>query len=450
MSLSQDPLGVARRAVELALQAGAEKADAYVQFASELNLEVRRGEMENLRRAMSRGLGLRVSRNRRMTLVHTTDLGERSLARLAARAVEMTGSLKEQRDEMLLAAPGAITTLTHPDSELHRETVQTKVTRMCEVESAMTEVKGVARAVSVSWTEVDGVIALANSRGHGLSEPFCHMTLEAECLAEQGDQSYTGSRHVRVPSRRYLPEPAQIGREAAERAVGLLGARPIPSTKAPVIFTPDTGWTLLVYLALALRGDHVVHERSYLAGRLGQTIAADEMTIPNDPLLEQGPSRRSFDAEGSAAKKSALIERGVMSAYLTDLASAARLELPSGGNAVRDGYDQRVSIGAANLYMEAGRHTPQEIIAQTERGLLVNLVSGWWVGLSPATDTFSSAAMGFWIEHGKLVRPVRGVTIGGNLRDMLMTVDMIGNDLSFLERTSTPTFRVSEMAISGI
>jgi predicted Zn-dependent protease len=100
--------------------------------------------------------------------------------------------------------------------------------------------------------------------------------------------------------------------------------------------------------------------------------------------------------------------------------------------------------------MEAGKQFPDEIIAKTERGLLVTLLAGWWVGLSPSRDVFSSAAWGHWIENGKKVRPVRGVSVGGTLREMLKNIDMIGNDLEIYGRTSSPTVRVSEMAISGI
>jgi PmbA protein len=223
----------------------------------------------------------------------------------------------------------------------------------------------------------------------------------------------------------------------------------VPSTKAPVIFTPYTGWTLLVYLIQPLRGDHVVRGRSYLAGKLGEVLAAPGVTIRDDPLLPQGPRQRSFDAEGSPTRNFALVKDGVVANYLTDLNSAAKLGVPCGGNANRDSYDSRIEIGTTNLFMEPGAHSPEQIVKATERGLMVTVVSGWWIGLSPATDTYSAAAMGFWIENGEVAHPVRGVSIGGMLREMLKSIDMIGTDLTFTAPTTTPTFRVAEMAISG-
>jgi PmbA protein len=230
----------------------------------------------------------------------------------------------------------------------------------------------------------------------------------------------------------------------------MVGARPVATTSAPVIFTPQTGWALLVYLLQPLMGDSVVEGRSYLEGKVGEKIAAQGVTVRDNALLDQGVNRRSFDAEGSPTSNLVLVENGVLRNYLTDLGSSFRLGVPCGGNANRDSYATGIEIGSSNCYMEPGEQSPEEIIAATERGLLVTLLAGWWVGLSPSKDVFSSAAWGHWIENGKKVHPVRGVSVGGTLREMLDKIDMIGNDLETYGRTSTPTFRVSEMAISGV
>jgi len=240
-----------------------------------------------------------------------------------------------------------------------------------------------------------------------------------------------------------------MGRRAASRAVELLGARAIPSTQVPVIFTPQTGWALLACLTEALRGDNVLQGRSYLADRMGQTIAAPAVTIRDNPQLTRGVLRNAFDGEGSPTRDLALVQAGRLQSFLCDLAAGAKLGVPGGGNAVRPSYDSRTEIGSSNLYLEPGADTPEAIVQATPRGLLVTQLSGWWVGRSSTEDTFSSAAMGIWIENGARAYPVRGITIGGNLLTMLQGIDRIGNDLELLNETSTPTFRVAEMAISG-
>jgi PmbA protein len=229
----------------------------------------------------------------------------------------------------------------------------------------------------------------------------------------------------------------------------LLGARQIPSCKVPVIFPFWMGWTVLVWLSQALRGDHVVQGRSYLADRIGTSVASPLVTISDLPHDLQGPGLRSFDAEGTPTRDRALVKNGVLTAYLTDLFSAAKLEVESGGHAVRDSYTAAPQVGTSNLFMGPGTADAEAIIAATGRGVLVTSLSGWWLNLSPATDVFSSAAMGIWIEDGERAYPVRGITVAGTIREMLAAIDMVGNDLRVLGTIATPTFRISEMAVSG-
>lgn len=443
------PLEAATRAVEAALSAGADASDAYVRVASELQLEVRHGVAEHLQQALTSGLGLRVQVDRRQALVHTTDLSAAAVAALAAKAVEIARSLKPAAEPFGLAPSAKVQVHPHPDPALREQPLSEKTAWLVDAERAMAAVPGVTEPVSIKWTQRDGMVAIANSQGLGLEEPTCSLDIEAEAIAERDGENSTGSCYVGVPSRSRLPEPSWVGTTAGERAVMLLGARQIPSCKVPVIFPFWMGWTVLVWLSQALRGDHVVQGRSYLADRIGTSVASPLVTISDLPHDLQGPGLRSFDAEGTPTRDRALVKNGVLTAYLTDLVSAAKLEVESGGHAVRDSYTAAPQVGTSNLFMGPGTADAEAIIAATGRGVLVTSLSGWWLNLSPATDVFSSAAMGIWIEDGERAYPVRGITVAGTIREMLAAIDMVGNDLRVLGTIATPTFRISEMAVSG-
>lgn len=450
MSQMPDPSALAAGIVDVALQAGADASDAYVRTASQLSIDVRGREVESLQRAESMGLGLRVTVAGRTAMVHTSDMGQLTLMNLAKRALAMARTLPEPEDPILYAEPHEVLPMPHPDPLLADEPQETKIARAVEAERAMIDVAGVTNSAGVWYSESVGIVALANSNGVKLESRFCEVEMGAEAIAERSGESASGGRQVTVPARKHLLPPEELGRTAGERAVALLGCRPLPSTKAPVIFDPRTGWALLRSLAPPLRGDHVVHGRSYLADAVGGRIAAEGVTIRDNALLHQGAGRRSFDGEGTPTHNLAVVEDGILTTFLTDLLSAKKLGLAPTGSAGRGGYAARPEIGTSNFYMEPGPHSRDQIIAQTKRGLLLASLSGWWVGLSPANDTFSSAAMGFWIEDGEIAYPVRGISVGGTLRDMLGSIDMVGNDLEFLGQTSAPTFRVAEMAISGV
>ncbi|MCU0611859.1 MAG: TldD/PmbA family protein [Candidatus Eisenbacteria bacterium] len=446
---SQPAAEAASRAVEAARSAGADASDAYARTASELQLEVRRGTVEHLQQALTRGLGLRVQLDRRQALVHTTDLSPAALKGLAAKAIEIARSVPPAADPLSLAPLVSVKAHAPQDPELARQPLGEKASWLVEVERNMASVPGVTEPVSVKWTQRDAFVAFANSRGLALAEPFCGITIEAEAIAERDGQQTTGSCYVGVPARSRLPEPAWVGTTAGERAAMLLGARQVPSCRVPVIFPPWMGWTLMVWLTQALRADQVVLQRSYLAGRVGSAVASPLVTISDLPHDLRGPDHRSFDAEGTPTRDQVLVGKGILNGYLSDRVSASKLGVEPGGHAVRDSYAAAPEVGISNLLMEPGSLDPEAIIAATDRGLLVTNLSGWWLNLSPANDVFSSAAMGIWIEKGARAHPVRGITVAGTIREMLAAVDMVGNDLRVTGTIATPTFRIAEMAVSG-
>ncbi|MBD3337143.1 MAG: hypothetical protein GF355_16650 [Candidatus Eisenbacteria bacterium] len=450
MSPQSDPLSVAAQAVSGAVKAGADDADAYVRQSANLEIYWRNGAPENLSRASAFGLGLRVTTEGRTVLVHTTDVARKTMSDLAAEAVAMARTLPKPSEITRYADPREISIGPHPDPELAGEPMAAKTARLRAAEEALLGVPGVSASGGVSYSESQGTVALANSHGLHLLAPFAHIELSPSAIAEGEGESYTGERHIEVPARRYLPDPAEAGRDAGRRAAGLLGARPVTSDKVPVIFTPFTGWTLLACLANPLAGDAVVQERSYLREARGQRIAGAGVTIYDDPLLPHGPASRPFDGEGTPSRRLTLIDKGIVLTYFTDLNSAAKLGLPPGGNATRGAYNAAPAIASSNFILAPGPRTPEEIIRATPRGFVVEGLSGWWVGASPVTDTYSSAAMGYWVEDGEIVHPVKGISIGGSLRAMLASIDMIADDLPTTVPTCTPTFRVAEMAVSGV
>ena len=450
MSDRLDPRQLAEETVSQAMSQGAQAADAYVRQSHDLSLVWRNDAPETISRSSALGLGLRVSVDGRTLLVHSTDAGRDALRKLAAEAVAMARTLPAPAEATLFAEKADIAAMPHPDPELAAEPMSDKIARLALAEKGMLMIPGVTASGGTGYSESEGIQALANSRGLSLVSPFAQVQLSASAIAESGGESFSGDRYVEAPARRFLPDPAQVGRQAGQKAALMLGARPVPSARVPVIFTPDTSWVLLACLSEALRGDMVVQKRSYLGDLIGQRIASDLVTIVDDPLLPYGPASRAFDGEGTACRPQTLIENGILRAYLTDLASAKKLGVAPGGHAPRGGYSGAPGIGTSNFILKPGDSAREGIVVETQRGLYLTNLSGWWVGRSSVTDTFSSAAMGFWIEGGEVVHPVKGISIGGNLLEMLKAVDRVGRDLPRTESTCVPTIRVAEMAVSGI
>ncbi|MCH8890827.1 MAG: TldD/PmbA family protein [Myxococcales bacterium] len=289
-------------------------------------------------------------------------------------------------------------------------------------------------------------VAYGNSAGFFGEYDTASHSLFSEPVARsngglQRDYWYTVARRLSD-----LEQPDSVGRRAAERVLRRLGAKRIQTSEAAVIFDPVTAPSLLGHLISCVNGYAVYRKTSYLADKLGETIATASITVIDDGTRPGGLGSKPFDGEGLPTRRTVVIDRGRLSSYLLDSYSARKLEMKSTGNAAR-GAGSPPTAGSTNLWLEPGQQSLDEIIASTERGLLVTELIG--MGFNPVTGDYSRGAAGLWIEAGEIVGPVEEITIAGNLSEMLMDVDAIGSDLLWLGSTASPSLRISKMTIAG-
>ena len=243
-----------------------------------------------------------------------------------------------------------------------------------------------------------------------------------------------------------LDPPEAIGREAGRRTVRRLGARKVPTCRVPIVFDSEMAGGFLGNLCSAVNGYGIYKGASYLIGRLGEQIASPHVTIVDDGRMPGGLGSKPFDGEGLPTRKTVVVERGILKSYLLDTYAARKLKLASTGNASRS-VGEASSAGATNFYLAPGSASPEQIIGTVKRGLYVTELIGF--GINLVTGDYSRGAVGFWIENGELTYPVEEITIAGNLKDMWLGVEMIGNDLVFRGRVVSPTVKIAEMTVAG-
>jgi PmbA protein len=255
------------------------------------------------------------------------------------------------------------------------------------------------------------------------------------------DYWYTSAR-----SAAGLESPESVGRIAAERALRRLNARKVATQKVPVIFEPRTARQLLGDIFDAVNGSAIYRQASFLAGKLGEKVASEALTVVDDATIPGLFGTTPFDDEGVASRRTMVIERGVLKSYLLNTYSARKLNLKTTGNASR-GVTGNAGIGPGNFFIEAGARSSAEIISSVPNGLYVTELIGG--GGNTVTGDYSSGAAGLWIENGKLAYPVSEITIAGNMKQMLQQIDHVGSDLEFRSSLAAPTILVREMTISG-
>jgi PmbA protein len=243
-----------------------------------------------------------------------------------------------------------------------------------------------------------------------------------------------------------LEAPEAVGEKAAARTLRRLGARRIATCEVPVIFDPETATELLTALFDAISGDTVYRGASFLAGRVGERVASPLLTLVDDGRRPRGLGSRPFDGEGLPTRRNVPVEEGVLRHYLCDSYSARRLSTKPTGSAQR-GLGGDPAVGPMNLSFAPGATPPEQILGEVERGLLVTDLMGF--GVDVVSGDYSQGAFGYWIDKGRVRHPVHEVTIAGNLREMLLEVDAVGNDLVFRGATASPTIRVRRMTVSG-
>lgn len=443
-------LELAQKAIRLALDLGATGAECTIAEGDEFSANIRMREVETLKEAGSRAAGVRVIAGKRVGSSYTSDLSSEGIGAMVKSALEIAKISTEDPHAGLPDASelGSI----DGDLRMYNEDVAMletgyKIQQAMEAEEAAFQTD--ARITNSEGASFDSNLSgryFANSLGFAGSYRSSSCSLSAVPVAQQGDSMERDYWYSVARSSGQLEAPGLVGRRAAERALRRLDSRKIPTQKAAVIFEPRTARGLLDHIFDAVDGESIYREASFLAGKLGQKIAAESITVVDDGTIPGLFGSAPFDDEGVPSRRTVVIERGVLRNYLLNTYTARKLGLKTTGNASR-GITGNASVGNANFYLEKGERTPEQIIQSVKRGLYVTELIG--TGVNIVTGDYSRGAVGLWIENGEFAYPVSEITIAANLQEMLTGIEHIGNDLEFRASVAAPTIMIGEMTISG-
>lgn len=437
---------IAQRLVEAAKKAGADAADAVAVRGVSQGVEIRDGRVEESERSEGDDVGLRVLVGKRQAVVSTNDISGDNVATLAARAVAMAKVAPE--DAFVGLADPALLAKDFPNLDLIDRNVSSLDVlerRAHEAEEAALAVSGVTKSSGASASSGIGGMVLVTSTGfHGAylrsSQGISMTAIAGEGTGMERDYDFTSAIHGAD-----LASSRDIGRSAGERAVARVNPRKVKTCKAPVVFDPRVAGSLIGHLIGAANGASVARKTSFLKDRLGQQLFDGGIRIIDDPLRVRGLRSQTFDAEGVAVQRRAIVDEGVLTTWLLDCATARELGMATTGHAHR-GVSSSPSPGAYNLHLEAGNVTPEDLMSDIKEGFYVTDLIG--SGVNGVTGDYSRGASGFWIENGKLTYAVSEVTIAGHLFDIFKSMRP-ANDLVFKYGVNSPTVHIGEMTIAG-
>jgi PmbA protein len=423
---------------------GADEIEVSIVDGLEFSVDVRMGSIENMVEAGARHLGLKVIKDKKTAYATSSDLNEDTLERLAQNAIKRAALANPDEHAGLPDCqqfPRDTSRLDIYDPAILELGSRRKIALAIETEKiALSDIR-ITNSHGASFETKVIHSVLANSHGfvHDYKETFCGLSVgiqAGETDSKVEDSWSSVSRHFHA-----LESPEIVAQKAVDRTARQLNPRKIKTQTAPVIFESTmTSW-LLGFLFACISGVSVYQKLSFLADKLGEKIGKENINIYDDGQIPGRLGTRPYDSEGVPTSRHCVMEKGVLKNFLCNTYAGKKLGMPSTGNA--DG----AGIGPNNFFLIPGDKSPEEIIRDTKKGLILIRTIGH--GLNSVTGDISRGAFGLWVENGEIAYPVSEITIAGNLGTILNQIEEMGNDLEFRSSVNGPTIKIQELTIAG-
>lgn len=443
---------IADRVIERA--AAGEQIEAFVSRGGETEVRVYQGEVEHFVAAQSEGIGIRVIKGGRTGFAYAGTLDESAIAEV----------LSEARDNVQFGNPDEFAALAEPDGVTATEqslwndaladfATDRKIEIAKELEKLASGKDSRVRVDDANYADGWGEAAVASTAGirQAGRENGCFVSVSTLADEGEGDDAETqtgfGFSVGNEPGEFDLDRAA---REASDRATCLLGATKPASKRVTVVLDPFVTAQFLGVISSTLNGEAVVKGRSLFKDRIGDEVAASNVTLIDDPTNPKAYTATDVDGEGLAARRNVLIENGRLKQFVHNAYSARRADTVSTGNATRGGFAGTPGVGCLALSLEPGTRSQAEIIADIDDGLLVQQMQGLHSGVNPISGDFSTGAAGLLISNGQIGAPVREFTIASTLQRMLLDIVEVGGDIDWLPmRSAGMSLVISDITMSG-
>ncbi|MCK5534050.1 TldD/PmbA family protein [bacterium] len=425
-------------------------------FMTEINqtdIEVRDQQIEHFKLAKKNGVGLRIFHGGRLGFAYSSDISDDGLRKMAGMAMDNIKSTArdeynglaeiEQKHKMKDIKIKGIYS-----SDLKQVSIDDKINSVKEMEKvALAYDKKIKKVLHSSYIDAQSRVSIINSLGMEKSYWSTYCSIGISAVAEENAEVQVGSHGQERISFDGLNFD-QVAKKAAQKAVAILGAKKVKSQRSTVVFPSQIACSFLEIISNAFCADMKQKGKSLFKDKIGKKVSSPLITIIDDGTLSGGIATIPFDDEGVPPQRRILINKGILEGYLYDIYTARKDNTQSTGNANRNSFAGLPTPSPTNFFIEEGKITKKELIEKVKNGLYVINVMGMHM-VDPVSGDFSIGVEGLWIDQGVFSYPVRGITIAGNVLDLLNSIEEIGNDLVFHDNFGSPTLKISEICIGG-
>jgi TldD protein len=453
---------VLKDALSAALGTGGEFAEVYAETRTSTSVRLEDRRVEEVTSGRDRGAGIRVIRGESTAYAYTNRLDRSSLLDAAtAAAAALTDEPRTKVADLRRQPERILNPIKRPPESVDAKEKTGVVVRIDEAARARS---GDIRQVIAAYVEGHQAVLIANSEGLLVTDDRTRTRMSCQVVAGRDGVIQTGHFGPGASKGFELLEefsPEEVGRRAADQAVAMLSSIPAPAGEMPVVLAPGGGGVLFhEACGHGLEADIVHKGASVYKDRIGEKIANDLVTGIDDGTLPGSWGSYAFDDEGTPSQRTVLFDKGVLTAYMTDLLRAKTMGMARSGNGRRQSYAHLPIPRMRNSFLVPGDADPEEVVKQVKKGLYAKSFGGGEV--NPATADFVfGLTEAYLIENGEITRPVRGANLIGNGPEILARIDAVGNDWESWTgvcgkdgqgvpvTSGMPTVRISKITVGG-
>lgn len=405
--------------------------EVYISEGESFSINIFKSEIEKYELADSKGLGVRGFYNGKIGYSYTEKLSDDSIDYIIDEIIQNATINDSEEQDYIYGGSKEYKKTNNYNIEMDKITEEEKIEfakKMEEVAYKADERVKLVRYCTIGSSK--GFTTMANSKGLDLSDSGNFMYSYTYLIANDGNENSVGLDFA-IGNDFTKFDYEKIAKTAAQKAIEMLGAKPVKTGNYPIIIDSRVFADMLSVMTSAFSARTVQKGLSRLKGKVGKSIAKSNVTLIEDPFLIGGGSTSSFDGEGVATKYKKVIDKGDLTSYLYNLKTAKIDGVESTGNASRGSFKSTIGTAPTNMYFEKGEKTLEELVAQTPNGLYITELGGMHSGFNNVSGDFSLIASGFKIENDKIGKPIKQITVSGNYFDLLNNVVEFSNDLKF-------------------
>ncbi|MFA4858534.1 MAG: TldD/PmbA family protein, partial [Candidatus Margulisiibacteriota bacterium] len=422
--------------------------EVFISSHSSLEIHILDGEIEVLDSYKESGIGIRVLDQGKLGFAYHAGLGLEGAAQCLQQAIENSRCTSANPYLNFSGAKLPKTKLDLFDPQISATPLQKKIDMAKNIEKiARAHDQRILKTEKVIYNDSEAEAWLQTSTGFCGSLKTNHASAMAMVVAGDGQTFESGTGFLAVKKIKDL-DAEKVGKEAAEKAVEMLGARTTQSRKTTLVFEPKIAAQILSLLISPLSGEAVMKGKSLFHDKVGKIVAAKILNVIDDGTMPNGLATSPFDGEGIPCQKTVLIKNGVLRGFLHNIYSANKTKHKPTGNSGRGSYQGLPGLSSTNFYIENGKTAPEKLIQQIKDGIYIARIMGFHTA-DPISGDFSFGVQGLLIENGKKTYPVRGITIAGNMIELLQSISALGNDLQFDSTLGSPTLVVEDISVGG-